>query len=68
MSKCSSTFTKNTKILVTFGDYIWNRHEKCIQMSTNMPNIGLVFLDISFLNRQKIVKSKSILYGKPDIA
>ena len=24
-----------------FGDYIWNQHEKCIQISTDMPGIGL---------------------------
>ena len=31
---------KNINIL-EFGDYIWNHHEKCIQISTNMPGIGL---------------------------
>ena len=31
---------KNVKIL-EFGDYIWNHHEKCIQISTHMPGIGL---------------------------
>ena len=30
---------KNIKIL-EFSDYIWNHHEKCIQISTNMPGIG----------------------------
>ena len=24
-----------------FGDFSWNHHEKCIQISTNMPYIGL---------------------------
>ena len=33
---------KNLKINLEFGDYIWNHHEKCIQiLSTNMPDIGL---------------------------
>ena len=38
--KCHKMF-KNFKIL-EFRDYIWNHHEKCIQISTNMPSIGLV--------------------------
>ena len=29
-----------------FHDYIWNQHEKCIHISTNMPSIGLVISDI----------------------
>ena len=32
-------FVKNVKIL-EFHDHIWNHHEKCIQISTNMPGIG----------------------------
>ena len=36
---------KNVKIL-EFGDYIWNHHEKCIEISTNMPGIGLEILRI----------------------
>ena len=36
-------FTKFTKIVkvLEFHDYIWNLHEKCIKISTNMPGIGL---------------------------
>ena len=30
-----------------FHCYIWIQHEKCIQMSTNKPSIGSVFLEIS---------------------
>ena len=30
---------KNVTIL-EFGDYIWNHHEKCIEISTNKPGIG----------------------------
>ena len=26
--------------IVEFHDHIWNHHEKCIQISTNMPSIG----------------------------
>ena len=29
-------------------DYIWNHHEKCIQINTNMPSIGLVIHEIHF--------------------
>ena len=28
-------------------DHIRNHHEECIQMSTNIPSIGLVILEIS---------------------
>ena len=31
---------KNINILESC-DYIWNQYEKCIQISTNMPGIGL---------------------------
>ena len=31
---------KNVKIL-EFHDHIWNHHEKCIVISTNMPSIAL---------------------------
>ena len=48
---------KNVKIL-QFGDYIWNHHEKCIQISTNMPGIGLEISEIS-----SILRNKTILYG-----
>ena len=36
---------RNVKIM-EFGDYICNHHEKCIQISTNMPGIGLVICEI----------------------
>ena len=32
--------SKMSKIL-EFGNYIWNNYEKCIQISTNIPSIGL---------------------------
>ena len=37
---------KNVKI-VEFHYHIWNHHEKCIQISTNMPSIGLVIAEIT---------------------
>ena len=36
---------KNVKIL-GFGVYIWNQHEKCIQISTNIPYIGCEICEI----------------------
>ena len=38
-----TNFVKNVKI-VEFHDHIWNQYEKCIQISTNMPSIGLVIM------------------------
>ena len=38
---------KNIKNLES-GDHIWNHHEKCIQISTNMPGIGLVIREIGW--------------------
>ena len=38
---------KNFNIL-EFYNYIWNPHEKCIQISTSMPSIGLVIPEIAF--------------------
>ena len=48
---------KKIKIL-EFGDYIWNHHEICIQISTNIPGIGLGIREIL-----TILRNKSILYG-----
>ena len=39
-------FLKKIKI-VEFHDHIWNHNEKCIQLSTNMPSIGLVIPEIT---------------------
>ena len=41
------------------SDYIWNHHEKCIQISTNMPGIGLFCVcEIS-----RVLRNKTILFG-----
>ena len=37
---------KNVNIL-EFGDDIQNHHKKCIEISTNMPSIGLVIPEIA---------------------
>ena len=34
--------------IIEFHDHIWNHHEKCIQISTNMPSIGSVICEIGF--------------------
>ena len=45
-SKKLTNWVKNVNI-VKFHDHIWNHHEKCIQISTNMPSIGLVIPEIA---------------------
>ena len=30
-----------------FHDHIWNHHDKCFQISTNMPGVGLVICEIA---------------------
>ena len=51
-SECRQQVTKLTKFvknveIVKVHDHIWNHNEKCIQLSTNMPIIGLVILEIT---------------------
>ena len=49
--------SKNSKFL-NLVTIIWNHHEKCIQISTNMPDIGLEICEIS-----TIFRNKTMLYG-----
>ena len=44
--KCNKFCKKIVKI-VEFHDHIWNRHEKYIKISTNMPGIGALFSEIA---------------------
>ena len=44
--KNQTNFVKNVKF-VEFHDHIWNHHEKCIQISTNMPGIGSLIHEIA---------------------
>ena len=42
---------KNTKMfknvnIIEFSYFSWNHHEKCIEISTNMPSTGLVIREI----------------------
>ena len=47
-----------------FGDYIWNQREKCIQISTNMPSIGLVFGKIAFKIKAIFEKkTRTLIHG-----
>ena len=41
-----TNFVKNVNI-VEFHDHIWNHRGKCMQISTNMPGIGLVIPEIT---------------------
>ena len=34
---------------IAFHDHIWNLHEKCNKISTNMPSFDLVINTIDFL-------------------
>ena len=45
-SKISKSCKKNVKI-VEYHGHILNHHEKFIQISTNMPSIGLVIPEIT---------------------
>ena len=46
-SKIIHKIIKNVKIQ-KFDYHIWNHHEKCIDLSTNMPSIGSVIYEIGF--------------------
>ena len=51
---------KNVNIL-KFGDDIQNHHEKCIEISTNMPGIGELIREID-------VKMSEMCESKPTFA
>ena len=55
-----TNFVKNV-LIVKFHGHIWNYHEKCIQMSTNMPGIGSG-------NREIAVKISEMSESKHDFA
>ena len=50
---------KNSKI-IEYRFHIWNQHGKWIQMSTNMPGVGLVNHEIGI----KILKTKRISHNE----
>ena len=51
--------------ILEFYDYIWNRHEKCIQISTNMPGIGLGICEIAVEVSQFSENKIKNVHGKP---
>ena len=52
---------KNVNIL-EFGDDIRIHHEKCIEISTNMPSIGLEISEIAFEISEFLRKSKNVAW------
>ena len=42
-----------------FHDHIWNRHEKCIQTSANMPAIGSLIREIDVKMSEICVSKQS---------
>ena len=44
--------------------YIWNHHEKCIQINTNMHGIGSEMSEKTFEICFNFVQAKTILRGK----
>ena len=57
----------NVKIL-SFCGYIWYHHKKCIQISTNMPGIGLVIRETDETNLKKTKHSFSLHDRTNDLA
>ena len=48
MSKMSQNGQKMVKKWLKCYYHVWIHHEQCIQMSTNMPGIGLAIREIAF--------------------
>ena len=46
---------KSFTILELYSDYNWSHRDKCIQISTNMPDIGLEICEISRILRSNFV-------------
>ena len=47
---------KNVQIIIVLHYYNWNHHRKFIQMSANMPGIGLVIHYITFESMRMLGK------------
>ena len=54
---------KNVNIL-KFDYYIWNPHEKYIEISTNIPSIGLIIREIGFEILEFGANKTLLLHGK----
>ena len=55
---------RNVRI-VEFHYCIWNHHAKCIQISTNMPGIGLVNCKIAYEIWQTYVETHAAIPDPP---
>ena len=62
MSKKCQKIVKNVNIL-EFRNHIWNHHEKCIQISTNMPGIGSLIREIH-IQISEFERAKILVLGK----
>ena len=60
--KNATNLVKNVNI-VELHDHIWNHHEKCIQISTNIPGIGSVIPEIT-CEMLAFEKTNTILFSK----
>ena len=61
--KFGTNLSKTFKIL-EFDDYIWDLHEKCIKISTNMPGIGIVICEICLEMSESLGKKGTCLHGE----
>ena len=61
-------FTHFVKIIniLEFHDHIWNHHEKCIQISTNMPGIGSLICEIG-LEMKELWGEKYLFFARDSI-
>ena len=57
-------WTKFVEIVEYHHDHIWNRNENCIQISTNMPGIGLLICEIAVENVRNVRKQTDFLLSK----
>ena len=48
MSKMSQHLKQNKIKIPEFRDFIWNRYQKCSQISTIIPSVGKVIPEIGF--------------------
>ena len=45
----------------TFLDHIWNHHEKCIQISTNMPRIDSLIREIDVKISESLERKQTLV-------
>ena len=54
----------NTFKIIEFHDHIWNNHEKCIPMSTNIPGIGPLIREIAIKNVTHLGNQTTCCFSK----